>query len=245
MEAISGQTANLGNPIGWRFVFPTIHPPGIYPPPKWTNIILPPGLTLVSGTLGPFPSITLLPGGSVTFEPEPPDCKTETAQLCETGTSFGVTSTDGTLKTTKTAVTSVCATVFGCDLSDEDKTKTTTDIAHCTAPPAIKARHVVSRVESNSPCATKFPGGVEVPDEPDDDPDWKGDYDGCTKGKDSILYPVANTNAAVKKIRRRLVKSKIEFWEIRADSMDYTAFFFIESLPADFMTKLNAMSGVR
>jgi hypothetical protein len=73
---------------GWEFNLPTgVRPPG--PPP---GITFPPLLSIsvsISGTLPPWPSVTIGPDNLPTYEPKPTDgpdygCKTESAEVCLT-----------------------------------------------------------------------------------------------------------------------------------------------------------------
>lgn len=106
-----------------------VHPPG--PPPA---ITFPPSLSItisVSGILPPWPSITIGTDSLPTYQPKPSDgpddgCKTETAEVCLTSTSFGV---DTASVTTTSSVLSTCATIFGCDVTDSASATATTSTA--------------------------------------------------------------------------------------------------------------------
>jgi hypothetical protein len=115
---------------GWEFNLPTgVRPPG--PPP---GITFPPSLSIsvsISGTLPPWPSVTIGPDNLPTYEPKPTDgpddgCKTESAEVCLTSTSFGV---DTATVTTTSSVLSTCATIFGCDVTDSASSTATTSTA--------------------------------------------------------------------------------------------------------------------
>ncbi|PSK34076.1 hypothetical protein B9Z65_8402 [Elsinoe australis] len=112
---------------GWAFNLPTgIRPPG--PPPP---ITFPPSLSItvsISGTLPPWPAITIDSNRVPSFESEPSPCETESAELCFTSTSFDVNSAT---VTTSSQVLSTCATVFGCNVQDSATSTTTT--ATCSA----------------------------------------------------------------------------------------------------------------
>lgn len=91
------------------------------PPPA---ITFPPALSIsvsISGTLPEWPKFTIGPDRLPTFQSEPEDCKTESAEICLTHTS---------ISSTITSVTSTCATVYGCDV--EDSASSSTTIASCS-----------------------------------------------------------------------------------------------------------------
>ena len=184
-----------------------------------------------------------LPDNRITWEDKPTDCVEELATMCETTTSFGVTTIKGTPTTTMTATPSVCQTILGCDLEDEDKTKTTTKGAACTKPPKARAERIGKRAPvpstaSNNPVASfypKTPGGwPDVTGEPS----WDDDWDGCELGRPAICVPVDNGKRHSEPIRRRLMKSGVEFKEIRSEELDHTGYFYIDSLPQSFLDKL-------
>ncbi|KAI1373680.1 pectate lyase superfamily protein-domain-containing protein [Hypoxylon crocopeplum] len=117
---------------GWRWRFPRgVLPPGPPPPPsiKW-----PPGITVTGNLPGPWPRITIGPSGSVTYPTNQPEsCTTETAEICSTLTSYGITVSDGTTVTTATAtVSSTCTSIFGCNVEDDDGGETTSEVDSCT-----------------------------------------------------------------------------------------------------------------
>ena len=210
------------------------------------NHVTPPGFLLLSTYLPSYNAFLTyssrkLPDGKLTWEDKPTDCAEDTATLCETTTSYGVTTIKGTPSTTATATPSVCQTILGCDLSDEDKTKTTTKGAACTKPPAaLGKRAVQSSISPDNPVATFYPKEPNGnPAEPNDQDEWKGDWDGCKEGKKAICYPAYVGSGIPDLPRRRLIRSGIQFTEIRSNALDFTAFFYIESLPADFMDRLN------
>ncbi|KAK0123765.1 hypothetical protein ONS95_008770 [Cadophora gregata] len=131
---ISFGKINIG---GWYWSFP----PGIYPGPIPPPIEWPPGFTL-KGTMPRWPTITIGPDHIPTYSSEPNnECKTESASICSTGTSFLVTSPQGKPpSTTATQTTSACLTVYGCSVSDSGTTVTQTTIASCSASPNAKAK---------------------------------------------------------------------------------------------------------
>ncbi|KAK3368019.1 hypothetical protein B0H63DRAFT_565848 [Podospora didyma] len=127
---------NIG---GWKFNLPPgIRPPG--PPPPFS---IDPSLHLtfsVSGTLPPWPAITIGPDRVPTYSPKPSDqpdgeCETESAEICATRTSYGVSVSSTVTSTTLTSVMSTCATVYGCSVSDSGTTATTTGA--CTSASTI------------------------------------------------------------------------------------------------------------
>ncbi|SMY24124.1 unnamed protein product [Zymoseptoria tritici ST99CH_1A5] len=112
--------------LGWKINLP----PGIYPPGPPPGITFPPGIQIsVSGTIPDWPTLTIGPDRLPTYEPEPEECKTESAELCLTSTSFGVSSVGGTVTTTASDVLSTCATVYGCEVSDSSTSTASTSTA--------------------------------------------------------------------------------------------------------------------
>ncbi|KAG9497340.1 hypothetical protein J7337_012135 [Fusarium musae] len=64
------------------------------------------------------------PAGNPTFSSKPDDCKTESAEMCITTTSYEV-SVDGTItSTTEKSAISTCGTIYGCDVDGEDSSRT-------------------------------------------------------------------------------------------------------------------------
>ncbi|KAF4493288.1 factor for adipocyte [Fusarium agapanthi] len=107
---------------GWSFVLPPgTHLPG--PPPIIK--IDPTALIMVdiTGSIS-WPGFTIDPASNPTFSSKPKDCKTETAEMCITTTSYGV-SVDGTItSTTAQSTISTCGTIYGCDVEEEDSSRT-------------------------------------------------------------------------------------------------------------------------
>ncbi|SCO49166.1 uncharacterized protein FFNC_12466 [Fusarium fujikuroi] len=107
---------------GWSFVLPPgTHPPG--PPPIIKIDPTAPIKVDITGSI-PWPGFTIDPAGNPTFSSKPDDCKTETAAMCITTTSYGV-SVDGTVTSTTAQNTiSTCGTIYGCDVKGEDSSRT-------------------------------------------------------------------------------------------------------------------------
>lgn len=62
-----------------------------------------------------------------TFSSKPnSQCKTESAEICLTSTSFGISVGESTTETTTTSTTATCGTIYGCDIQDSDATVTIT-----------------------------------------------------------------------------------------------------------------------
>ncbi len=143
---------------GWRWRFPVgTLPPGPPPTIRW-----PPGITLTGSLPGPWPPVTIGPGGSVTYPTnQPTSCTTETAELCSTSTSFGVTVTDGSTRTTTTSVTSRCATITGCVVEDDDDDQTTTGVDACTLPAAKRTIGAAATATATSISTASLTSGIE------------------------------------------------------------------------------------
>jgi chitinase len=121
----------------WDIVLP---PGQIGPGPLPPDLLkLPPGWgircpgTLPCG-LPPWPKITVGPGGAFPSAPpaEPNPCETVTATLTIETTSYGTTTTGGTVTTTATRILSSEFPMLGCALTD---TSTTTKVTACEARP--------------------------------------------------------------------------------------------------------------
>ncbi|RBQ70365.1 hypothetical protein FVER53590_10974 [Fusarium verticillioides] len=107
---------------GWSFVLPRgTHLPG--PPPIIKINPTAPIKVDITGSI-PWPGFTIDPAGNPTFSSKPDDCKTESAEMCITTTSYGV-SVDGTItSTTEKSAISTCGTICGCDVEGEDFSRT-------------------------------------------------------------------------------------------------------------------------
>ncbi|ERS99607.1 hypothetical protein HMPREF1624_02967 [Sporothrix schenckii ATCC 58251] len=110
--------------LGWLWTLPLgIYPPG---PPPWFKF----RGSKISVSLPPWPKITVGPGGEVSYPDEPKSCNTETASLCGVTTVYSQTvGADRSTTTTAAATISGCETVFGCSLSNQATTATSTNQA--------------------------------------------------------------------------------------------------------------------
>ncbi|KAH7141655.1 hypothetical protein EDB81DRAFT_898885 [Dactylonectria macrodidyma] len=109
--------ACIGGIFGWHITIPPgIHPPG--PPPSFKIDPEFPIKIDINGNLPDWPEFTVGPDNVPTFSEEPTECKTETAEMCVTSTSYGVSVDNGVTSTTASQVTSSCGTVYGCDVED-------------------------------------------------------------------------------------------------------------------------------
>ncbi|KAF5716920.1 hypothetical protein FMUND_6108 [Fusarium mundagurra] len=107
---------------GWSFVLPPgTHPPG--PPPIIKIDPTAPIKVDITGSI-PWPGFTIDPAGNPTFSSKPDDCKTETAEMCITTTSYGVSVDGTTTSTTAQSTISTCGTIYGCDVEGEDSSRT-------------------------------------------------------------------------------------------------------------------------
>ncbi|KAH7139640.1 hypothetical protein B0J13DRAFT_638583 [Dactylonectria estremocensis] len=125
--------------FGWEIVLP----PGIYPPGPPPPFSIDPSALFtidVTGILPEWPEFTIGPDRQPTFPPKPsngPDgeCETESAELCATRTSYGVSVSGEQTTTTNTQVLSTCGTVYGCNVRDVSVTETTTAAETATGTP--------------------------------------------------------------------------------------------------------------
>ncbi|KAK7943020.1 Glucan 1-3-beta-glucosidase [Apiospora aurea] len=96
--------------------------------------------------------------GEVTYPKEQPtDCETQTAELCSTTTSFGVTVSDGTSKTTTTATPERCTTIVGCNAEDDEGATTTSDVDACTIDLSPRTAAATAPVATTTATATEGP----------------------------------------------------------------------------------------
>ncbi|KAF7551883.1 hypothetical protein G7Z17_g4720 [Cylindrodendrum hubeiense] len=124
--------ACIGGIFGWHITIPPgIHPPG--PPPSFKIDPEFPIVIDIHGNLPNWPGFVVGPDHVPTFSEEPTECETETAEMCVTSTSYGVSVGNGVTSTTATQVTSSCGTVYGCDV--EDSATSVTDATTTTNAP--------------------------------------------------------------------------------------------------------------
>ncbi|KAF2159857.1 hypothetical protein M409DRAFT_60451 [Zasmidium cellare ATCC 36951] len=115
------------NIFGWQIVLP----PGIRPPGPPPPISIDPSASFrieITGTLPDWPELTIGPDHLPTYTPtsSPTSCETQTAELCATRTSYGVSNSGGVTVTTTSQVLSTCATIAGCNAQDASTIETTT-----------------------------------------------------------------------------------------------------------------------
>ncbi|KAH7120544.1 hypothetical protein EDB81DRAFT_914184 [Dactylonectria macrodidyma] len=148
------------NIFGWEIVLP----PGIYPPGPPPPFSIDPSALFtidITGVLPEWPEFTIGPDRQPTFPPKPsngPDgeCETQTAELCATRTSFGVSVSGEVTTTTNTQVLSTCGTVYGCNVRDVSVTQTTsatetatgTPISHVVYPREGRNETLVGEIEA-------------------------------------------------------------------------------------------------
>ncbi|KAM7195912.1 hypothetical protein V8F20_007277 [Naviculisporaceae sp. PSN 640] len=118
-------------------------PPGIIGPgpPPLSLFQLPPGWRLGCGDakncLPPWPRLTVGPDGQIATEPpEPSACEPTTAMLTIESTSYGTTTTQGTVRTTATRTLSREFPLVGCAVED---VSTATTTQGCDAQPTPRA----------------------------------------------------------------------------------------------------------
>ncbi|KAH9214039.1 hypothetical protein DL95DRAFT_462485 [Leptodontidium sp. 2 PMI_412] len=129
------------NIFGWQLsLLPGVYPPG--PPP---GLIFPPGITLPR-PLPPWPEITIGEDNVPTYTEEPTSCKTESATMFFTTTSFGVPADS----TTATQVLSTSGVLLGCNVQNQSSTMTTTS-ACPTTPTTCTGIVVIMTAEASNP----------------------------------------------------------------------------------------------
>lgn len=83
----------------------------------------------------PWPKITIFPGGSIAYDPEPETCTTESASICSTTTIYSATITGTETKTTFSSTSHTCETVFGCEVTNSNTATKTVSASGCPATP--------------------------------------------------------------------------------------------------------------
>ena len=122
---------------GWEIDLP-IGPHRRGPPPPFQSQTDPTLTFGITGTPPPWPDFTVGPDSIPTSPPKPDDgpddgeCKTASAEVCATLTSYGVSQSGGsTITTTTTSVMSTCAPLVGCEI--QGSSTTSTETGGCTS----------------------------------------------------------------------------------------------------------------
>ncbi|KAK8067581.1 glycan 1-3-beta-glucosidase precursor [Apiospora saccharicola] len=226
---------------GWFWSFP----PGIYPPgPPPPGIRWPPGFSL-SGSLPPWPRITIGPNGELTNDPEPTECSTTlTASICTASTVITVTSDSTTTKTIGTSTgRPECETISGCSVSQSMTDVTSTTIETCTAQATgarLAARPSASPLNGQAG-SNRTIIGRKVAAALDDEHSrhsYPLQKRAC-KDVPAVIYPSNPRSRA----EVGLILAKLDgqtFREVRSDSLGggYTAFIWVASLPADIQQEI-------
>lgn len=85
--------------------------------------------------LPPWPEITILPGGQISYDSDPKSCTTKSASICSTTTFYSATIKGTATVTTFTSTSATCATVFGCDVTNSNTATKTVSASGCPATP--------------------------------------------------------------------------------------------------------------
>lgn len=164
--------------------------------------------------------------GKVTYPTERlTSCDTATASFCSTTEHLTVTTRPGTTSTS-TRTESSCQEFRACGATNFDSTATVTP-DNCPLPTAR---------------AKRWDDGLEVDSAGAEDHDGPGKLSrrqappppGCPANK--VLYPTNPEDTA--SIRRLLSDNNLEFVEVRAESVGYTAFFRVSLLDAETESEL-------
>ncbi|KAF5556835.1 hypothetical protein FPHYL_7866 [Fusarium phyllophilum] len=124
--------ACVGPISGWGVLLP----PGTYPPGPPPAISDNPKGGIEINTNQPlpdWPGFTVGPGNTPTFSGEPTACETDSAELCVTSTSYGVSIDATVTSTVVSGVVSTCGTVYGCKVRGHSQTITGTDVTTATS----------------------------------------------------------------------------------------------------------------
>ncbi len=164
-------------------------------------------------------------------EPEKPTkCETETAEICRTTTSFGLSVSGTVTKTTTTKTAEQCATIFGCKV--EDQATTVTTVSACTVSPRPRLARSAPRIRGAA--AEAAPTG-EVQRRADPPAQ-------CGPLEDVVVFPLDPFNVA--SIRNYITQEGFKFTEVKSDKAGFTAYFYIQQLSYDQKEDLFFVSGV-
>lgn len=219
----------------WDFTFP----PGIIGPgpPPISFLKLPPGWSFgkITPTLPPWPRMTIGPDGA--FPPEPPKpegCEPTTAKLTIESTSYGTTTTRGTVSTTATQTFSREFPLVGCSVKDSATTSVTTG---CDAP---SKRALPPPMAKNTDTAQAPAVDTEAADESAAlharaPPACNGPK------RDFVLWPTDH-NTMLTALRAKLAADKgtdlDDFHEVSAPSAGVTGFFYLTNAKQDYVSSL-------
>ncbi|KAI9150631.1 Chitotriosidase-1 [Paramyrothecium foliicola] len=192
------------------------------------DIVLPPGGI---GPGPPPPSLLDLPKGwTVGFMPSPPPqpnpCKPTTAKLTIESTSYGTTTTGGTVKTTSTKTFSREFPLVGCEIEDVSTAFTTTA---CARPTARAVDPLATGTSSDDQSNAEEAGAELAIRAPN------------TCGPKLIDYVVMpeNHNTMLDALRQRLqadVGKRLQgFNEISAPSVGFTGFFYLTQVEETYI----------
>ena len=166
----------------------------------------------------------------MTYESDPEkQCETESASICSTTTSYGVTTTGTITSTTTTSVSSTCETIFGCDVTDSATATATTSVTGACPLPTNARRHVRwsdSDEEYNNNSSDSSPLATRQ-DAP------------C--GANAVVYP-ANPEA-VGEIPRILAAYEGKYVAVGSAEGGFTSFYWVPGMDADTMS--NCTKSVR
>ncbi|CAP61951.1 uncharacterized protein PODANS_5_1570 [Podospora anserina S mat+] len=222
--------------FGW--VFPPL-PPGPYRsgPPNidWPKL---PGIT-VKGRLPKWPAITIPTRGPIPTPEKPSNCKTQTAELCKMTTSYAGVVEGGTTRTTSSTTKETCATIYGCEVEDDNSSTQTFD--GCTVTPVAKREVVATptpvqgaagtleersrpflqaRAKKKSPC--QIGDALIIPDNPEN---------------------VQAIRTWLRDVNNNPKKQPWSYTEIKSDRAKFTAFFHVVQLDRASLDTLSGAKG--
>ncbi|TQV99224.1 LysM domain-containing protein [Cordyceps javanica] len=204
---------------GWLWQLP----PGIYPPGPPPPIIFPPGVS-ITGTLPPWPEITVGRDGQPTAKEKPSECETKSATLCSTGYVYSVTTTNGTPTTTETKTTSECGTVYGCEATDSSTTSRSTTTRTCTPTPQAA---IATGLSGNSTNGTLENRAIHRR------------ADACPELR-AIVYPANPSNPAPVVVM--LARANLNYQAV--DANGFTAYYWVSNLPDKVFQQLKDSADV-
>jgi hypothetical protein len=160
--------------------------------------------------------LTIPTKGPVPTPEKPSNCKTHSAEICKTTTSYDGVVESGTTKTTSSTIKETCATIYGCEVQD-DVTGTET-ISVCTKANALKPRE--------PPAEATAPPTLQIRAPPNPEP--------CGPVGDVVIFPA---NPADIGLIRTYLSSKTNsetgrvYWDdtvqIGSRRIAFTAFFYV------------------
>lgn len=157
----------------------------------------------------------------MTYSSDPEkQCETKSASICSTTTSFGVSTTGTVTRTTATATSSTCQTVYGCDVKDSATATATTSVTGA-CPLPTKARRWSDSDQEYGTNSSDSSLGLET-----------RQADRC--GANAIVYPA--DPEAVGEIPKLLAAYAGKYVAVGSSQGGFTSFYWVPNMDAQTMS---------